>query len=101
MGLEEKAKTSRISNMMFGEWMGDYRVGDVEEGSVYSVKVDAKDAAGEGIGKVGNVVIFVKHAKTRIGNMYDVKVTKVYRTFAYAELNNPKRQFIGHGSAIV
>lgn len=81
--------------------MGDYRDEGIEEGSIYSVKVDAKGATGEGIGKIGNLVVFVKNAKTRIGNMYDVKVTKVYRTFAYAELSNPKRPFVGNGSALI
>ncbi|MDE1870804.1 MAG: TRAM domain-containing protein [Candidatus Micrarchaeota archaeon] len=72
----------------------------VEEGTEYSMKVDAKGARGEGIGKIGNFVIFVKNAKTRIGNVYKVKVTKVHRTFAYAELRDPKHQFIGNGSLI-
>jgi predicted RNA-binding protein with TRAM domain len=73
---------------------------EVEEGLEYSVKVDAKGARGEGIGKVGNFVIFVKNAKTRIGNIYKVKVTKVHRTFAYAELKDPKQYFVGNGSLI-
>ena len=81
--------------------MGEYRVSEVEEGSVYSVTVDAKGARGEGIGKVGQMVVFVKNAKTRIGNAYDVKITKVYRTFAYGELNNPRHMFIGNGSALI
>ena len=54
------------------------------------MKVDAKGARGEGIGRIGNFVVFVKNAKTRIGNVYKVKVTKVHRTFAYAELPNAK-----------
>ena len=73
---------------------------DPEEGVVYDLKVDAKGARGEGIGKIGKFVILVKNAKTRIGNIYKVKVTRVYRTFAYAELNDAKRQFIGSGSLI-
>lgn len=76
-------------------------VDGVEEGSVYSVKVDAKGARGEGIGKVGNFVVFIKNAKTRIGNMYNVKVTKVYRTYAFAELNGSKHQFVGNGSIVL
>lgn len=72
----------------------------VEEGTEYSMKVDAKGARGEGIGKIGSFVIFVKNAKTRIGNVYKVKITKVHRTFAYAELRDPKHQFIGNGSLI-
>jgi predicted RNA-binding protein with TRAM domain len=73
---------------------------DVEEGLEYSLKVDAKGARGEGIGKIGNLVVFVKNAKTRIGNIYKVKVTKVHRTFAYAELQNSKQQFVGNGSLV-
>ena len=60
----------------------------IEEGLEYNMKVDAKGARGEGIGNIGNFVIFVKNAKTRIGNIYKVKVTKVHRTFAYAELKD-------------
>lgn len=73
---------------------------NLEEGTVYDMRVDAKGARGEGIGKIGKFVVLVKNAKTRIGNMYKVKVTRVYRTFAYAELNDGKRQFIGSGSLI-
>lgn len=73
---------------------------DITEGLVYDMKVDAKGAKGEGIGRVGNLVVFIKNAKTRIGNMYRVKITKVYRTFAYAELSDAKYQFIGAGSLV-
>ncbi len=72
----------------------------VELGSVYDVRVDAKGARDEGIGKVGNFVIFIKNAKTRIGNIYKIKVTKVYRTFAYAEPLGSSRNFVGNGSVI-
>ncbi len=74
--------------------------GSVEEGEVYSLAVKAKDARGIGIGKVGNFVIFVKNAKTRIGNIYKVKVTKVHRTFAYAELVDSDKSFVGNGSIL-
>ncbi|MGC8649054.1 MAG: TRAM domain-containing protein [Candidatus Micrarchaeia archaeon] len=57
----------------------------IEVGSTYDVRVDAKDARDEGIGKIGNFVIFIKNTKTRIGNIYKVRITKVYRTFAYGE----------------
>jgi predicted RNA-binding protein with TRAM domain len=72
----------------------------VELGSVHQVKVDAKGAGDEGICKVGEFVLFIKNAKTRIGNSYKVKVTKVYRTFAYAELLDNKRGTLGNGGAI-
>ena len=73
---------------------------DLGEGTIHDIRVDAKGARGEGIGRVGKVVVLIKNAKTRIGNVYKVKVTHVYRTFAYAELNDEKRQFIGSGSLI-
>lgn len=73
----------------------------VELGSVHDVRVDAKGARDEGIGRVGDFVIFIKNAKTRIGNIYKIKVTKVYRTFAYAEpFNSSNRKFVGNGSMI-
>ena len=72
---------------------------DMTEGNECELKVEAKGARGEGIGKCGDLVVMVKDAKTRIGNIYTVKLTKVHRTFAYAELANSKQQFIA-GSPI-
>ncbi len=60
--------------------------GRIEEGMEYDLKVDAKGASGEGIGRIGNFVVFIKNSKTRIGNTYKVTVTKKYRTFCNAEL---------------
>lgn len=73
---------------------------EVEEGLEYQMKVDAKGARGEGIGRIGDLVIFVKNAKTKIGNMYKIKITKVYRTFAYAEIRDSKQLYVGNGSLI-
>lgn len=73
---------------------------NLEEGNEFNLKVDAKGARGEGIGRIGNFVVFVKNAKTRIGNIYKIRVTKVHRTFAYAELRDSKQQFIGNGSLV-
>ncbi|MCL4404911.1 TRAM domain-containing protein [Candidatus Marsarchaeota archaeon] len=72
----------------------------IEEGMELDLKVEAKGARGEGIGKVGDFVIFVNHAKTRIGNIYKVKITKLHRTFGYAELAASAEKFIGNGSVI-
>jgi predicted RNA-binding protein with TRAM domain len=72
----------------------------VAEGGEYTLRVGAKDAQGFGIARLGNFVVFIKNAKTRIGNLYHVKVTKVYRTFAYADVAGPKTQVIGNGSVI-
>ena len=73
---------------------------ELVEGSVYELKIGAKGAHGEGIGRIGNYVVFVKNAKTRVGNTYKVKLTKAYRTFGYAELNDNSEHFVGSGSLI-
>ncbi|MGC8710150.1 MAG: TRAM domain-containing protein [Candidatus Micrarchaeia archaeon] len=76
----------------------------IEEGEMYDVKVDAKNPQGEGIGKLNNFVIFVKNARTKIGKIYKVRITKVYRTFAYAEpieSGEGNKYFIGSGTLII
>ncbi len=73
---------------------------DIEEGMELDIKVEAKGARGEGIGKAGNFVIFINYAKTRIGNIYKVRITKLHRTFGYAELAGNAEKFIGNGSII-
>lgn len=72
---------------------------NVTEGMEYEMKIDAKDARSRGIGRVGNLVVIVNNAKTRIGNIYKVKITKLHRTFAYGELGGAAK-LIG-GSRIV
>ncbi|MGB9732376.1 MAG: TRAM domain-containing protein [Candidatus Micrarchaeia archaeon] len=76
----------------------------VAEGELYDVKVDAKNPNGEGIGRLDNFVIFIRNAKTKIGKIYKVRITKVYRTFAYAEPvegNEGNKYFIGNGTVII
>ncbi|MGC8537619.1 MAG: TRAM domain-containing protein [Candidatus Micrarchaeia archaeon] len=68
---------------------------DIIEGSEHEVKVIAKGARGEGISRIEEIPVIIRDAKIRIGNTYRVKITKVYRTFAYAELNEGKGQMIG------
>ncbi len=72
----------------------------IEEGMEVDLKVEAKGVRGEGIGHFGGFVVFVNHAKTRIGNIYKVKITKIHRTFCYAELSDSGQQFVGNGSLI-
>ena len=87
-----------VHRMNLGGKMVDER--ELEEGMEFDLKVEAKGARGEGIGKIGNFVIFRNHAKTRIGNIYKVKLTKMHRTFGYAELSGANEKFIGNGSVI-
>ncbi|MCL4375804.1 TRAM domain-containing protein [Candidatus Marsarchaeota archaeon] len=75
-------------------------VGDVIEGGTYEMKVNARSYRGEGIGKIDDLVVFVKNAKTRIGKVYKIKITKLHRTFADAELLDGSAYLIGNGSLI-
>lgn len=77
-------------------------IGELLEGETYDLDIKAKNPRGEGIGMLNNTVVFVKNAKTRIGKAYKVKITKVHRTFAYAEtLDENSKYFIGNGSLII
>ncbi len=72
------------------------------EGEIYDLNIKAKNMRGEGIGMVNDTVVFVKKAKTRIGKIYKVRITKAYRTFAYAEPSEENsKYFIGNGSLII
>ncbi len=75
--------------------------GNLLEGEMYDLNIKAKNMRGEGIGKVNDTIVFVKNAKTRMGKIYRVKITKVYRTFAYAETSDDSKYFIGNGSLII
>jgi predicted RNA-binding protein with TRAM domain len=72
------------------------------EGEMYDLRLSARSPKGEGIGRINQMVVFVKNAKARIGKTHKVKITKLYRTFAYAELaEHDSKYFIGNGSLIV
>ncbi|MEM3181455.1 MAG: TRAM domain-containing protein [Candidatus Micrarchaeaceae archaeon] len=76
------------------------------EGSVYDVSIRAKNMHGEGIGNISGNIVFIKNAKTRVGKTYKIRITKVYRTFAYGELlssesENNSKYFIGNGSLVI
>ncbi len=73
---------------------------ELAPGTIHQVRVDAKSTRDEGIGRIGEVVAFIKNAKTRIGNTYNVKVTKVYRTFVYCEPIDKTNNMIGSGSVV-
>ncbi len=72
------------------------------EGETYDMRLSARSPKGEGIGKINNIVVFVKNAKARLGKTHRVKIVKLHRTFAYAELiQDNSKYFIGNGSLIV
>ncbi len=59
---------------------------ELAEGEMYDVRLNARNPKGEGIGRINNIIVFVRDAKARIGKIHKVRITKLYRTFAYAEL---------------
>lgn len=73
------------------------------EGETYEMRLSARSPKGEGIGRINDMVVFVKNAKARIGKTHLVKITKLHRTFAYAELaaGENSKYFIGNGSLLV
>ena len=82
--------------------------GMISEGETYDLSITAKNMHGEGISTVNNTVVFVRNAKTRIGKTYKARITKVHRTFAYAELEGAdakaevdSKYFIHNGSLII
>lgn len=79
-------------------------VDELVVGGMYDLKLDARNPKGEGIGRIKDVIVFVRNTKARIGKIYKVKITKLYRTFAYAEIAEQaenSKYFIGNGSLIV
>ena len=70
--------------------MDGIAVDGIEEGLVYDMRVDAKGARGEGIGKIGKFVVLVKNAKTRIGNIYKVKVTQGLPNVRVCRIERPE-----------
>jgi len=96
----EELETMEGEGTYTGQERARFGASNLSEGEEFFVKVGAKDAHGEGIARIGNLVVFVKNGKTRIGNMYKVRLTKIHRTFAYARLVENKRQLIGNGSVL-
>jgi predicted RNA-binding protein with TRAM domain len=77
-------------------------MGEILEGETYDLNIRAKNMRGEGIGMLNDTVVFVKNAKTRIGKAYRIRITKMHRTFAYAEMiDENSKYFIGNGSLII
>ncbi len=77
---------------------------ELVEGEMYDVRLSARNAKGESIGRIKDIVVFVRNAKARIGKVHRIKITRIYRTFAYAELAEPhdsSKYFIGNGSLVV
>ena len=70
-------------------------------GGTYDLRISAKDPRGDGIGRINDVVVFVKNTKPRLGKTYRVKITNAYKTFAYAEPLDNSKPFIGNGSLIL
>ncbi len=56
----------------------------VKEGETYDVKIEDTAREGDGIARIEGFVIFVPN--TKVGDEVKIKVTKVMRRFAIAEV---------------
>jgi predicted RNA-binding protein with TRAM domain len=56
----------------------------VEEGKVYDAKIEDIGREGDGLARIQNFVVFVPG--TKIGDQVKVKITKVHRRMAFAEV---------------
>jgi predicted RNA-binding protein with TRAM domain len=74
---------------------------DVVVGETYEMRIAAKDPRGEGIGRINNIVVFLRDTKPRLGKTYKVRITNTHKTFAYAEPLDNSKPFIGNGSLIL
>ena len=74
---------------------------DLVVGETYDMRIAAKDPRGEGIGRINNVVVFVRNTKSRLGKTYKVRITNTHETFAYAEPIDNSKPFIGNGTLII
>ena len=76
-------------------------VEDVIVGETYDMRIAAKDPRGEGIGRINDVVVFMRNTKPRLGKTYKVRITNTHKTFAYAESIDNSKSFIGNGTLIL
>jgi predicted RNA-binding protein with TRAM domain len=65
---------------------GNEPTAPVDAGKEYEVKIEDIAREGDGIARVSGFVIFVPG--TSVGDEITIKVTKVMRKFAFAEVSN-------------
>ncbi len=70
-------------------------------GGTYDLRIAAKDARGEGIGRINDMVVFIRNTKPRLGKTYKVRITNTHKNFAYAEPIDNSKPFIGNGTLII
>ena len=61
-----------------------FRAATVEEGKVYTVKIEDMGREGDGLASIENFVVFV--AGTKVGDQVKVRITKVLRRMAIGEV---------------
>jgi 23S rRNA (uridine2552-2'-O)-methyltransferase len=64
--------------------MKDNLTPPINIGDEIDVKIEAVGVKGDGIAKMDNFVVFVKGAE--LNNTYKVKVAKVFKSYAFAEI---------------
>jgi len=56
----------------------------VEEGKVYEAKIEDMGREGDGLARIQNFVVFVPG--TKVGDQVKVRITRVHRRMAFAEV---------------
>lgn len=56
----------------------------VKEGEEYQVTIESVGAKGDGVAKIGGMVVFIQGALQ--DHVYDVKITRVKEKFSFAEI---------------
>jgi predicted RNA-binding protein with TRAM domain len=74
---------------------------ELVEGGQYDLRISARAPQGEGIGRILQKVVLLRNIRPRIGKTYQVKITSLHKDFAYAEVLDNSKPFIGNGSLII
>ncbi len=63
---------------------GGFRPSPVEEGKIYDAKIEDMGREGDGLARIENFVVFVPG--TKVGDQVKIRITKVLRRMALAEV---------------
>ncbi|MDE1860369.1 MAG: TRAM domain-containing protein [Candidatus Micrarchaeota archaeon] len=71
------------------------------EGGLYDLRISARAPQGDGMGRISNMIVYLRNNRARIGKTYKVKITSLHKDFAYAEALDNSKPFIGNGTLII
>jgi len=70
--------------LSYGGFGGKSSPAPVEEGKIYDAKIEDLGREGDGLARIENFVVFVPG--TKVGDQVKVKITRVLRRMAFAEV---------------